>query len=122
MQPDTRSKGALYLDDVTVLDDVSEDLLVLSFILLLLQLCCMLGKKTETLSSNLDVDCKIKNKKTGYTCNFLNRSPCVLLFPCFPCLAFQNCFWAEYLFIGHTLKRQSAEEEKQSNKPEHSLP
>lgn len=33
----------------------------------------------------------------------------MLLFPCFPCLAFQNCFWAEYLFMGHTLKRQSAE-------------
>lgn len=41
------------------------------------------------------------------TCNFLNRSPCVLLFPCFPCFAFQNCFWAEYLLMGHTLKRQS---------------
>lgn len=46
----------------------------------------------------------------GSTCNFLKRSPCVLLCPCFPCLAFQNCFWAEYLFMGHTLKRQSGGE------------
>lgn len=54
------------------------------------------------------------NETKGSTCNFLNRSACVLLFPCFPCLAFQNCFWAEYLFMGHTLKRQSAEEERHS--------
>lgn len=53
-------------------------------------------------------------KKWSFTCNFLNRSPCVLLFPCFPCFAFQNCFWAEYLFMGHTLKRQSGEEDKHS--------
>lgn len=52
------------------------------------------------------------------TCSFLNRSPCVLLFPCFPCFAFQNCFWAEYLFMGHTLKRQSGEEEKHSGTQE----
>lgn len=56
---------------------------------------------------------KIKSTDSDFwkccTCNFLNRSPCVLLLPCFPCFAFQNCFWAEYLFMGHTLKRQSGE-------------
>lgn len=45
------------------------------------------------------------------TCNFLKRSPCVL-FPCFPCFAFQNCLCAEYLFIGHTLKRQSRQQKE----------
>lgn len=71
----------------------------------------------------LDVLMQVKTKiwigLTKYiTCSFLNRSPCVLLFPCFPCFAFQNCFWAEYLFMGHTLKRQSEEEEKHSGTQE----
>lgn len=64
-------------------------------------------------NEDLDTD---RDKK--FTCNFLNRSPCVLLFPCFPCFAFQNCFWAEYLLMGHTLKRQSGEEVKYSGTQE----
>lgn len=104
-------KRTLYLDDVAVFDNLSQELLVLRLVLLLLQFGRMLRERQEHHCSG---QCQhVLKTQSGWgfinqgTCNFLNRSPCVLLFPCFPCFAFQNCFWAEYLFMGHTLKRQS---------------
>lgn len=41
----------------------------------------------------------------------------VLLPPGFA--AFQNCFCAEYLFIGHSLKRQSEEIKQEENVTKH---
>lgn len=49
------------------------------------------------------------------TCNLLSSTVSVVLFP--PGLAaFQNCFWAEYLFIGHNLNRQSERKNRKHTK------
>ncbi len=45
------------------------------------------------------------------TCSFCSRTTSAILsFSCLACLAFQNCFWAEYRLMGHTLNRQSERE------------
>lgn len=45
------------------------------------------------------------------TCSLLRSTVSVVLFP--PGFAaFQNCFWAEYLFMGHSLNRQSERKDK----------
>lgn len=47
------------------------------------------------------------------TWSLLSRTVSVVLFP--PGLAaFQNCFCAEYLFMGHSLNRQSTEREREN--------
>lgn len=52
---------------------------------------------------------KVKRK---HTWSLLRRTVSVVLLP--PGFAaFQNCFCAEYLFIGHSLKRQSEERQEE---------
>lgn len=51
---------------------------------------------------------RLRRKMAALTWSFFSRAASVW-FPCFACLAFQYCFWAEYRFMGHTLKRQSEE-------------
>lgn len=57
---------------------------------------------------------KVKVKRT-LTWSLVRRRVSVVLFP--PGFAaFQNCFCAEYLFIGHSLKRQSADRRQEIGK------
>lgn len=58
--------------------------------------------------------------RRAHTWSLLRRTVSVVLLP--PGFAaFQNCFCAEYLFIGHSLKRQSEEirQEEKVKEPKH---
>lgn len=69
------------------------------------------GYKTDTLLLLFLVQPKGTNGNLDLTCNFLSRAASVW-FPCLACLAFQYCFWAEYRFMGQTLKRQSTTDQQ----------
>ncbi len=56
------------------------------------------------------LDIKQGNIWNPLTCNLLNNTGSVL--PPLCLAAFQNCFWAAYLFIGHIWNRQSEKKEE----------
>lgn len=59
------------------------------------------------LIDDLDHQC-LGGGGVSLTCSFCSRTTSAILsFSCLACLAFQNCFWAEYRLMGHTLNRQS---------------
>lgn len=64
--------------------------------------CCRERGTQSTLSNQAD----ISEAPSAHTWSLLRSTASVVLLP--PGFAaFQNCFCAEYLFIGHSLKRQS---------------
>lgn len=68
--------------------------------------------KRSYISYHIDKWGKIQIKREeGHTWSLLRRTVSVVLLP--PGFAaFQNCFCAEYLFMGHSLNRQSEEKKK----------
>lgn len=96
------------LDNGTILNGVAKEFLIFGIILFLFNFSCMLLKRDResekdfvSLYDPWQMSCTVR-----LTCNLLSKFVSVFeLALCFA--AFQNCFCAEYRFIGHTLMRQS---------------